>query len=64
MFRVVVRSAHATAYSREKFAVTPIEYAESPSRLGDNVWRVHCVKRGTHGTKRFAVSGTGTGVER
>ena len=39
--------------------MTPTEYAESPGTLGEDVWRVHCVKRGTHGIERFAVTGTG-----
>ena len=32
------------AYSKEKFGMTPAEYAEDCGWLGDDVWHAHCVK--------------------
>jgi cytosine/adenosine deaminase-related metal-dependent hydrolase len=50
---------HDIAYSREKFGMTPTEYAESLGWLGDDVWHAHCVKLDGHGIGRFAATGTG-----
>jgi cytosine/adenosine deaminase-related metal-dependent hydrolase len=50
---------HDIAYSREKFGMTPTEYAESLGWLGDDVWHAHCVKLDGHGIARFAATGTG-----
>ncbi|MDB5931639.1 MAG: hydroxydechloroatrazine ethylaminohydrolase [Polaromonas sp.] len=50
---------HDVAYSREKFNMTPTEYAESLGWLGDDVWHAHCVKLDAHGISRFAATGTG-----
>lgn len=50
---------HDVAYSREKFGMTPTEYAESLGWLGDDVWHAHCVKLDTAGIARFAATGTG-----
>jgi 8-oxoguanine deaminase len=50
---------HDLAYSREKFGMTPSEYAESVDWLGPDVWHAHCVKLDPPGIARFAASGTG-----
>ena len=50
---------HDVAYSREKFNMTPTDYAESLGWLGDDVWHAHCVKLDAHGISRFAATGTG-----
>jgi 8-oxoguanine deaminase len=50
---------HDVAYSREKFGMTPAEYAESLGWLGDDVWHAHCVKLDHAGIGRFAATGTG-----
>ncbi len=47
------------AYSREKFGMTPAEYAESLGWVGHDVWHAHCVKLDTPGIALFARSGTG-----
>jgi cytosine/adenosine deaminase-related metal-dependent hydrolase len=48
------------AYSREKFGMTPAEYAEDLGWVGPDVWHAHCVKLDEAGIGLFA--GTGTGV--
>ncbi|MEY8875197.1 MAG: 8-oxoguanine deaminase [Leptothrix sp. (in: b-proteobacteria)] len=50
---------HDLAYSRFKFGMTPVEYAESVGWLGDDVWHAHCVKLDTAAIRRFAATGTG-----
>jgi cytosine/adenosine deaminase-related metal-dependent hydrolase len=50
---------HDVAYSRERFGMTPAEYAESLGWLGHDVWHAHCVKLDTAGIAAFARSGTG-----
>ncbi len=47
------------AYSREKFGMTPAEYAESLGWVGPDVWHAHCVKLDTPGIALFAHTGTG-----
>ena len=47
------------AYSKEKFGMTPAQYAEDCGWLGDDVWHAHCVKLDAHGIARFAATGTG-----
>jgi len=47
------------AYSREHFAMTPAEYAESLGWVGHDVWHAHCVKLDTAGIGLFARTGTG-----
>ncbi len=47
------------AYSREKFGMTPAEYAESLGWVGNDVWHAHCVKLDTPGIGLFARTGTG-----
>jgi 8-oxoguanine deaminase len=50
---------HDIAYCREKFDLTPAEYAHSVGWLGEDVWFAHCVKLDAAGIARFAASGTG-----
>ncbi len=50
---------HDVAYSRERFGMTPTQYAESLGWLGDDVWHAHCVKLDGHGVTRFAATRTG-----
>ena len=47
------------AYSREKFNMTPAEYAEDCGWLGKDVWHAHCVKLDAPGIARFGATGTG-----
>jgi 8-oxoguanine deaminase len=47
------------AYSRERFGMTPAQYAESLGWTGGDVWHAHCVKLDAEGVRRFAATGTG-----
>ncbi|MFA5120406.1 8-oxoguanine deaminase [Zavarzinia sp.] len=47
------------AYSREKFAMTPAEYAEDLGWVGPDVWHAHCVQLDEAGIRLFARTGTG-----
>jgi len=47
------------AYSREKFGMTPAEYAEELGWVGRDVWHAHCVKLDDAGIDLFARTGTG-----
>ncbi|MGE8390189.1 MAG: 8-oxoguanine deaminase [Pseudomonas sp.] len=47
------------AYSREKFGMTPAEYAEDLGWIGHDVWHAHCVQLDQHGIELFARTGTG-----
>jgi len=47
------------SYSREKFGMTPAEYAESLGWVGPDVWHAHCVKLDAAGIDLFARTGTG-----
>ena len=47
------------AYSLEKFAMTPAEYAEDLGWVGRDVWHAHCVKLDPAGIALFARTGTG-----
>jgi len=47
------------AYSRQKFGMTPAEYAEDAGWTGRDVWHAHCVKLDPAGIALFARSGTG-----
>lgn len=50
---------HDVAYSREKFGLTPTQYAEELGWLGEDVWHAHCVKLDAHGIARFSATRTG-----
>jgi len=47
------------AYSREKFGMTPAEYAEELGWVGPDVWHAHCVRLDDEGIDLFARTGTG-----
>lgn len=47
------------AYSREKFGLTPAQYAEDLGWVGHDVWHAHCVKLDEEGIALFARTGTG-----
>jgi cytosine/adenosine deaminase-related metal-dependent hydrolase len=47
------------AYSREKFSMTPAQYAEDCGWVGHDVWHAHCVKLDDHGIDLFGRTGTG-----
>ncbi|WP_354681609.1 8-oxoguanine deaminase [Cupriavidus plantarum] len=47
------------AYSRERFGMTPAEYAEDLGWVGHDVWHAHCVKLDEPGMALFARTGTG-----
>jgi len=47
------------AYSREKFNMTPAEYAEDCGWVGHDVWHAHCVQLDDDGVYMFAKTGTG-----
>ena len=47
------------AYSRERFGMTPVEYAEDLGWVGPDVWHAHCVKLDEAGIRLFARTGTG-----
>ena len=47
------------SYSREKFGMTPAEYAEDLGWVGPDVWHAHCVQLDQHGIDLFARTGTG-----
>jgi cytosine/adenosine deaminase-related metal-dependent hydrolase len=47
------------AYSREKFNMTPAEYAEDLGWVGPDVWHAHCVQLDRPGIELFARTGTG-----
>ena len=50
---------HDVAYSRERFGMTPAEYAESLGWVGADVWHAHCVKLDPAGIAAFAHTQTG-----
>jgi 8-oxoguanine deaminase len=47
------------AFGREKFGMTPAEYARDLGWLGRDVWHAHCVKLDEDGIESFARTGTG-----
>ncbi|WP_280187802.1 8-oxoguanine deaminase [Delftia sp. PS-11] len=47
------------AFSREKFGLTPAQYADSLGWVGPDVWHAHCVKLDAEGIALFARTGTG-----
>ncbi|MEO7031119.1 MAG: amidohydrolase family protein, partial [Herbaspirillum sp.] len=47
------------AYSREKFNMTPAEYAEDCGWVGPDVWHAHCVQLDTNGIALFGHTHTG-----
>ncbi|VVE36265.1 8-oxoguanine deaminase [Pandoraea horticolens] len=47
------------AYSREKFGMTPADYAQDLGWVGHDVWHAHCVQLDDAGIALFAKTGTG-----
>jgi 8-oxoguanine deaminase len=47
------------AYTRERFGMTPAEYAEDLGWVGPDVWHAHCVQLDDAGIGRFAHTRTG-----
>lgn len=47
------------AYSREKFNMTPAQYAEDCGWVGHDVWHAHCVQLDDDGVYMFGRTGTG-----
>lgn len=55
----LAENAHDVAYSRERFGLTPAEYAEENGWIGADVWHAHCVKLDSAGIARFGATHTG-----
>lgn len=55
----LAENANDIAYSREKFNMTPAEYAEDCGWVGQDVWHAHCVQLDDDGIYLFARTGTG-----
>ncbi|PTB17647.1 8-oxoguanine deaminase [Trinickia symbiotica] len=55
----LAENVHDVAYSREKFGMTPAEYAEDLGWVGHDVWHAHCVQLDDAGIALFARTGTG-----
>lgn len=55
----LAENASDIAYSREKFNMTPAQYAEDCGWVGPDVWHAHCVQLDEDGIDLFARTGTG-----
>lgn len=55
----LAENSNDLAYSREKFSMTPAEYAEDCGWVGADVWHAHCVQLDDAGIELFARTGTG-----
>ncbi|MFX1762163.1 8-oxoguanine deaminase [Paraburkholderia sp. A1RI-2L] len=55
----LAENVNDVAYSREKFGMTPAEYAEDLGWVGHDVWHAHCVQLDEHGIGLFGRTGTG-----
>ncbi len=55
----LAENANDIAYSREKFNMTPAEYAEDCGWVGHDVWHAHCVQLDDAGIHMFGRTGTG-----
>ena len=55
----LAENTNDVAYSREKFNMTPAEYAEDCGWVGHDVWHAHCVQLDDEGIYLFARTGTG-----
>lgn len=55
----LAENANDIAYSREKFNMTPPEYAEDCGWVGPDVWHAHCVQLDDAGVYMFGRTGTG-----
>jgi len=55
----LAENANDIAYSREKFNMTPAEYAQECGWVGPDVWHAHCVQLDDAGIELFSQTGTG-----
>jgi cytosine/adenosine deaminase-related metal-dependent hydrolase len=55
----LAENAGDVAFSRERFGMTPAEYAQDLGWVGEDVWHAHCVHLDTAGIGLFARTGTG-----
>jgi len=55
----LAENANDIAYSREKFNMTPAQYAEDCGWVGPDTWHAHCVQLDEEGIYLFARTGTG-----
>ncbi|HEX7684959.1 MAG TPA: 8-oxoguanine deaminase [Trinickia sp.] len=55
----LAENANDVAYSRERFGMTPAEYAEDLGWVGADVWHAHCVQLDASGIALFARTRTG-----
>ena len=55
----LAENANDIAYSREKFNMTPAQYAEDCGWVGPDAWHAHCVQLDEDGIYLFARTGTG-----
>jgi cytosine/adenosine deaminase-related metal-dependent hydrolase len=55
----LAENADDIAYSREKFNMTPAEYAEDCGWAGRDVWHAHCVRLDDAGIRLFGRTGSG-----
>ncbi|MBK4733156.1 8-oxoguanine deaminase [Noviherbaspirillum pedocola] len=55
----LAETAGDVAYSRERFGMTPAQYAESCGWVGHDVWHAHCVQLDDAGIALFGHTGTG-----
>ncbi len=55
----LAENVNDVAYSRERFGMTPAEYAEDLGWVGPDVWHAHCVQLDAPGIAAFAHTGTG-----
>ncbi|RXK55617.1 8-oxoguanine deaminase [Oleiharenicola lentus] len=55
----LAENASDVTYSREKFGLTPGDYAESVGWVGNDVWHAHCVQLDDAAIAKFGRTGTG-----
>src|ERR1700710_1865617 len=55
----LAENVNDVTYSREKFGMSPAEYAEDLGWVGPDVWHAHCVQLDRAGIELFARTGTG-----
>ncbi|HEY2024858.1 8-oxoguanine deaminase, partial [Paraburkholderia sp.] len=55
----LAENVNDVAYSREKFGMTPAQYAQDLGWIGRDVWHAHCVQLDDAGIELFARTGTG-----
>jgi cytosine/adenosine deaminase-related metal-dependent hydrolase len=54
----LAENSEDVAYSRERFNMTPGEYAQDLGWVGEDVWHAHCVQLDSRDIQRFAQTGT------